>query len=59
MHCLSLWQVFKVYSVEDRELYALKVVTVSNPAMEEALANEIKILKKLQGHPQIVQLRDL
>lgn len=45
--------------MEDRELYALKEVTLSSPAMEEALANEIRILKKLQGHPQIVQLKNL
>ena len=52
-------QVLKVLSVEDREMYALKVVSLTNSAMEEALANEVRILKKLQGHPQIVQLKEL
>ena len=52
-------QVLKVLSVEDKEMYALKVVSLTNSAMEEALANEVRILKKLQGHPQIVQLKEL
>lgn len=57
--CLHLGQVLKVLSVEDKEMYALKVVNLTDQAMEEALANEVRILKKLQGHPQIVQLKEL
>lgn len=56
---IHLRQVLKVLSVEDREMYALKVVNLTDQAMEEALANEVRILKKLQGHPQIVQLKEL
>lgn len=40
-------------------MYALKVANLASPAMEEALANEVRILQKLQGHPQIVQLKEL
>jgi serine/threonine protein kinase len=50
-------EVYKVQSMEDNEVYALKAVSYTHEG-EGLLANEIKILQKLKGLPWIVELKD-
>ena len=57
----TMLQVYKVLALNgDYQAYALKEVYIkhTDPAIKQAYINEIKLLKKLRGKPEIITLHD-
>ena len=54
----SLSQVFKIVSVDDYKVYALKEVYTKgvDSAVKKAYINEIQLLKNLKGQQEIITL---
>ena len=59
LSCICSIQVFKVIS-NDGNVYALKEVYMKHsvPQIKAAYINEIKLLRKLKGKPEIITLHD-
>ena len=50
--------IYKIQSVEDNKLYALKKITIQSPSHKKQIKREIKIWKELSKFGNIVELKD-
>ena len=50
--------IYKIQSVEDNKLYALKKITIQSPSHKKQIKREIKICKELSKFGNIVELKD-
>ena len=50
--------IYKIQSVEDNRLYALKKITIQSPSHKKQIKREIKIWKELSKFGNIVELKD-